>query len=78
MNRYEANEKIKNSLSKYKPDPKQQENETYSANYAIQNRFYGENEVGDNIDTTLSTSSNIGAVLLPVKDEEEDRKANLK
>jgi hypothetical protein len=71
MNRYEANEKIKKSLSNQGPDPTQQENETYSANYAIQNRFYGEREVEDNIDTTLSTSSNIGAVLLPVKDEKK-------
>ncbi|MBO1512298.1 hypothetical protein [Metabacillus bambusae] len=78
MNRYEANEKIQKSLGKHGPDPKQQENETYTANYAIQNRFYEENEVEDNIDTTLSTSSNIGAVLLPVEDEEKDKKKNFK
>lgn len=71
MKRYEVNEKIQKSLGNNGPDPKRQENESYTANYAIQNRFYEENEVKDNIDTTLSTSSNIGAVLLPVKDEEK-------
>jgi hypothetical protein len=71
MKRYEANEKIQKTLGNNGPDPVNQENETYTANYAIQNRFYEENEVEDNIDTTLSTSSNIGAVLLPVKNEKK-------
>jgi hypothetical protein len=32
---------------------------------AIQNDFYDENEVEDDIDTSLSMNGNIGAVLLP-------------
>ncbi|WP_338789065.1 hypothetical protein [Metabacillus sp. FJAT-53654] len=71
MKRYEANEKIQKSLGNHGTDPVNQENETYTANYAIQNRFYEENKVEDNIESTLSASSNIGAVLLPVKDEEK-------
>lgn len=67
----EVNEKIQKSSGDNTEIPSKQENETYSANVAIQNRFYEENEkVEDDIDTSLSMNSNIGAVLLP-EDEEE-------
>lgn len=64
MNRYDANEKIQEAFSKGQ-NPTKQDNGTYSANMAIQNDFYDENEVEDDIDTSLSMNDNIGAVLLP-------------
>ncbi|WP_226667395.1 hypothetical protein [Metabacillus litoralis] len=41
------------------------------ANMAIQEQFYGETHLEDDIDTSLSMNSNIGAVLLPEELEEE-------
>jgi hypothetical protein len=70
MKRYEANNKVQKSFNDNAPNPLNQENGTYSANLAIQNRFYDEKEVEDDIDTSLSMNSNIGAVLLP-EDEGE-------
>lgn len=64
MNRYDANEKIQEAFSKGQISAKQ-DNGTYSVNMAIQNDFYDENEVEDDIDTSLSMNGNIGAVLLP-------------
>ncbi len=40
---------------------------SYKANMAIQDRFYDEGHIEDNIDNFLSDNSNIGAVLLPKK-----------
>lgn len=70
MKRYEANNKVQKSFNDNAANPSNQENGTYSANFAIQNRFYDEKEVEDDIDTSLSMNSNIGAVLLP-EDEGE-------
>ncbi|MBM7604713.1 hypothetical protein JOC75_002716 [Metabacillus crassostreae] len=47
------------------------EKEATEANMAIQNQFYGEKHLEDDIDTSLSMNSNIGAVLLPEEHEEE-------
>lgn len=47
------------------------EKEATKANMAIQNQFYGEKHLEDDIDTSLSMNSNIGAVLLPEEHEEE-------
>jgi hypothetical protein len=69
MNRFEGNKKIQEAFHNGK-NPKEQEDPTYSANMAIQNRFYTENEFEDDIDTSLSMNSNLGAVLLPEGEEE--------
>jgi hypothetical protein len=73
MNRYEANDKIQKIFNTNGNNPTKQDNRTYSANMAIQNRFYDEQELEDDIDTSLSMNSNIGAVLLP-EDEAENRR----
>jgi hypothetical protein len=70
MKRYEANKQIQKAFGNNGENPTKQENGTYSANFAIQNRFYNEKEVEDDIDTSLSMNSNIGAVLLPEDDKE--------
>jgi len=42
--------------------------DAYSANMAIQDRFYGDKPLEDDIDTSLSNNANIGAVILPEDD----------
>jgi hypothetical protein len=39
--------------------------DAYNANMAIQDRFYGDKPLEDDIDTSLSNNANIGAVILP-------------
>ncbi|WP_299087869.1 hypothetical protein [uncultured Metabacillus sp.] len=69
MNEKNANIKIQKLLGDNGPDPERQANDADSANFAINNRFYEEKEVKDDIETTISTSNNIGAVLLPVNND---------
>ncbi|KKI88594.1 hypothetical protein WQ54_30850 [Bacillus sp. SA1-12] len=69
MNENNANMKIQKLLGDNGPNPERQASETDSANFAINNRFYEEKEVKDDIETTISASSNIGAVLLPVNND---------
>ncbi|MGM0874282.1 MAG: hypothetical protein ACQEWV_05685 [Bacillota bacterium] len=70
MKRYKANEQVQKAFGNKGENSTKQENGTYSANIAIQNRFYNEKEIEDDIDTSLSMNSNIGAVLLPEDDKE--------
>jgi hypothetical protein len=69
MNRYESNKKIQNELNSQAAIPLKQENETDTANFAIDHYFNNENKVEDDIDTSLSMNGNIGAVLLPEDDD---------
>ncbi|MCM3442108.1 hypothetical protein [Metabacillus halosaccharovorans] len=51
---------IHNPVKSYQID-----NDVYEANMEIQERFYENKRIEDDIDVSLSNNSNIGAVLLP-------------
>lgn len=68
MEEKRANETIKASTHNQVKST-ELEGDTYNANMAIQDRFYGDKKIEDDIDTSLSNNANIGGVLLPENEE---------